>query len=68
MNSKTKDCAHCGEGNIIETLMDIANRSAQDNGYRYHCDNEKCGLKFRVDHNNRAIILVSSKWGKVSHE
>jgi len=48
--------------------MDVANRSAQDNGYRYHCNNEKCSLKFRVDHNNRAIILVSSKWGKVSHE
>jgi len=62
MNSKTKDCAYCREGIIIDTLINIPNRSSQDDGHRYHCNNKKCGLKYRVDPNDRSIILIPSNW------
>lgn len=64
MNSETKDCAYCQHGNIVETLINVPNSTAQDNGYRYNCNNEKCGLKYRLDSKGRQITMIESKWGK----
>lgn len=58
----SEECIYCGIGKIIGERIPIHNRTAQDSGYRYQCDNEECGLRFRFDptNNNKIIIRASS--------
>lgn len=57
---ETRDiCSHCEIGNIIE--IEVESKDGKFTPYRYHCDNEKCGLVFRVYAKSEGIHIFTQR-------
>jgi len=52
------ECAYCRIGDIVEYKIYIPNPTTQDSGYRYSCNNEECGIRYRIDPTNGGIIFL----------